>query len=174
MDDAKRAAIEAAGWAVGDAGDFLEMPDEERMVVELRVQVGIAVRRRRTAAKLTQADLARKLGSSQSRVYRVELGLPGVGLDLAFRALFAVGGGLRDLAGIPGLPNLADLPAEDTGPVAVGLGPDLAPGSRRTRQSLAERSEAAKSSRRPGAPSAKSARPKGHKATAPAERKPSS
>ena len=151
MDDVKRAAIEAAGWTVGDAGDFLEMPDEERKVVELRVHVGMAVRRRRGIAGLTQAALARKLGSSQSRVYRVELGLPGVGLDLAFRALFAVGGGLRDLAGIPGLPNLADLPAEDTRPPVARRAPAPAPTSTgsRTRRTLAEQREAEKTARRP-------------------------
>ena len=115
MDEAKRAALAAAGWRLGDAGDFLEMPDDERRVVELRVQVGLAVRRRRTAAGATQAELAGRLGSSQSRVNRVEGGLPGVSLDLAFRALFAVGGGLRDLAGKPGLPELGSLPADATG-----------------------------------------------------------
>lgn len=30
MDAAKRKLIEAAGWKVGDAADFLEMSDEER------------------------------------------------------------------------------------------------------------------------------------------------
>jgi len=151
MDDAKRAAIEAAGWTVGDAGDFLEMPDEERKVVELRVQVGLAVRRRRRVAGLTQLHLASKLGSSQSRVYRVELGLPGVGLDLAFRALFAVGGGLRDLAGIPGLPNLADLPAEDTHPPVARRAPAPTPKVSPTRQTLKGQRKAEKAARRPGA-----------------------
>jgi hypothetical protein len=37
------------------------------------------------------------LKSSQSRVAKIEAGTAGVSLDLLFRALFAVGGGLADL-----------------------------------------------------------------------------
>ena len=37
MDAAKRKAIEAAGWQVGDAADFLEMSDEERQLLDTRV-----------------------------------------------------------------------------------------------------------------------------------------
>ena len=32
MDSAKRKALEAAGWKVGDAADFLEMSDGERQL----------------------------------------------------------------------------------------------------------------------------------------------
>ena len=34
MDATKRKFLEAAGWKVGDAADFLEMSDEERQLLE--------------------------------------------------------------------------------------------------------------------------------------------
>jgi hypothetical protein len=38
MDAAKREALEAAGWRMGDAADFLEMSDEERQLLDARLE----------------------------------------------------------------------------------------------------------------------------------------
>ena len=38
MDATKRKALEAADWKVGDAADFLEMSDEERQLLDTRVE----------------------------------------------------------------------------------------------------------------------------------------
>lgn len=97
MDQKKRQALEAAGFRFGDAEDFLGLTEEERRHVELRLAVSRAVRRRRTQRRLTQQQLAAKLKSSQSRVAKLEAGSEDVSLDLMFRGLFAVGGGLSDL-----------------------------------------------------------------------------
>jgi hypothetical protein len=94
----KREAMEAAGWASGDAGDFLGLTDEERRLVELRLAVSRAVRRRRVDANLTQQQVAAKIRSSQSRVAKIEAGAADVPLDPMFSGLFAVGGGVDDLA----------------------------------------------------------------------------
>lgn len=93
----KRSALEAAGWRFGDAADFLELSDEERQLVELRLQVGRAMRMRRLAKKLSQHDVAVRMKSSQSRVAKIEMGAAGVSLDLMFRGLFAVGGKVSDI-----------------------------------------------------------------------------
>jgi DNA-binding XRE family transcriptional regulator len=98
MDKAKRKALEAAGFRIGDAEDFLELTDEERSLVDLRLTVSRAVRRKREEQHLTQQQLASKLRSSQSRVAKIEAGAVDVSLDLLFRSLFAVGGKLTDLA----------------------------------------------------------------------------
>lgn len=99
MDKATRARLEAAGFRVGDAEDFLDLTDEERRLVELRLAVSRAVRRLRRKHGMTQQQLAAKLKSSQSRVAKIEAAAAGVSLDLSFQALFAAGGGLADLAG---------------------------------------------------------------------------
>ena len=96
MDAKKRRALTAAGFRAGNAEDFLGLTDEERHLVDLRLQVSRAIRRLREARRMTQQELADRLGSSQSRVAKIEIGV-GVSLDLMFRGLFAVGGRLADL-----------------------------------------------------------------------------
>lgn len=44
MDPNKRKAIEAAGWKVGDAADFLELSEDERKLFDSRLELAIAVR----------------------------------------------------------------------------------------------------------------------------------
>ncbi len=97
MDLKKQKALEAAGFRVGDAADFLELTDEERALVDLRLAVSRAVRERRKDQNLTQAELAKRMKSTQARVAKIEAGDAGVSLDLMFSGLFAVGGGLSDL-----------------------------------------------------------------------------
>jgi ribosome-binding protein aMBF1 (putative translation factor) len=97
MDEAKRKRLEAAGWTMGDYGDFLGLTDAERQHVELRGDLRRAVRRLREAKGLTQRALGKMIGSTQSRVAKVETGTGEVSLDLMFRAFFALGGKLEDL-----------------------------------------------------------------------------
>jgi transcriptional regulator with XRE-family HTH domain len=51
---------------------------------------------------LSQQELAKRIGSSQSRVAKIESAAEGVSLDLSFRGLFAVGGKLTDVAALAG------------------------------------------------------------------------
>ncbi len=105
MDRRKRKALEAAGFRFGDAEDFLQLSDEERQTVELRVNLSRTIRKRREAQQLTQAQLARKLKSNQSRVAKIEAGGVGVSLDLMFKTLFALGGQFADIARRPSKPR---------------------------------------------------------------------
>ncbi len=92
MNFAKRKALEAAGWKVGDAADFLEMDDAERQVLDARVKLALAVRRQRQACRLSQKALGHKLGTSQPRVAKIERAASDVSLDQLMRAFTAVGG----------------------------------------------------------------------------------
>ncbi len=98
MEQKKRQALEKAGFRIGDAGDFLGLTEEESRLIDVRLAVSRAVRRLREERHMTQQQLAVKLKSSQSRVAKIEAGARDVSLDLMFRGLFAVGGGLADLA----------------------------------------------------------------------------
>jgi len=98
MNEAKRKALEAAGFSTGDAADFLELTEHERQLVELRVMLGREVRRLRQQRVLTQAKLAGLLETSQSRVAKIEAAEAGVSLDLMFSAFFAVGGQVSQLS----------------------------------------------------------------------------
>jgi ribosome-binding protein aMBF1 (putative translation factor) len=100
LDAKMRKSLSDAGFRVGDVADFLGLSDEEMRLVELRVALSRAVRRRRQARKMTQQQLATRLKSSQSRVAKIEAGSSDVSLDLMFRSLFAVGGGMADVASV--------------------------------------------------------------------------
>ena len=91
MKAAKRKALEAAGWKVGGAKEFLGLDEAEALLIEVHLALSEALRRRRAAKGVTQAELARRLESSQSRVAKMEAGDPTVSLDLLVRGLFVLG-----------------------------------------------------------------------------------
>jgi len=92
MDTSKRKALQAAGWKIGDAADFLEMSDEERQLLDARVELALAVRRQREARNLSQKELGVKLKTSQPRVAKIERAATDVSLDQLVRAFAAAGG----------------------------------------------------------------------------------
>jgi DNA-binding XRE family transcriptional regulator len=97
MKPGKLKRLRAAGWKVGSAGDFLQLSDEEALLVELRLALISAVKRSRQKRGLSQTDLAQRMGSSQSRVAKIEAGHPSVSLDLIVRALLASGASRQEL-----------------------------------------------------------------------------
>lgn len=89
MKKAQKAKFERAGWKVGSASDLLGLNDAEAALVEAKLSLGDAVRTVRRRRRLTQAGLAKLMGSSQSRVAKVENRDPEVSLDLQLKAIFA-------------------------------------------------------------------------------------
>jgi len=100
MEAWKKEALEKAGYTVGDAEDFLELTDEERRIVEVRVALANAIRTRRKASKMTQEQLAERIGTNQPRIVKIEAAAKGVSLDQMFKGLFAAGGSLADLVAV--------------------------------------------------------------------------
>jgi predicted XRE-type DNA-binding protein len=92
MDALKRKGLEAAGWKVGDAADFLEMTSEERQLLDARVAIALAIRRQRKARQLSQKQLGAKLKTSQPRVAKIERAASDVSMDQLVRAFTAAGG----------------------------------------------------------------------------------
>jgi DNA-binding XRE family transcriptional regulator len=90
--------LKAAGWRVGNAEDFLELSKEETAMIEMKIALAASLRRRRIRRKLTQAELAKVLKSSQSRVAKMEAADSSVTMDLLLRSLLALGVSRRDLA----------------------------------------------------------------------------
>jgi predicted XRE-type DNA-binding protein len=91
MDEKKRRQLEQAGWKVGSAEEFLELSPEEADYIELKLALSTSLRQVRTSKKMTQAELASLLKSSQSRVAKMEAGDPTVSLDLLVRSLLSLG-----------------------------------------------------------------------------------
>jgi len=97
MNTAKRKRLEAKGWKVGTAEEFLNLSPEESAYIELKLTLSKIVQETRIQNELTQEQLARLLKSSQSRVAKMEHGDPSVSLDLLFRSLFALGKSRKNL-----------------------------------------------------------------------------
>jgi len=98
MNKTKRAALAKAGWQLDSAADFLEFSAEEAAFLETKLALSESLRTRRTAQRLSQAALAKRLKSSQSRVAKMEAADPTVSVDLLLRALFALGATPKDVA----------------------------------------------------------------------------
>lgn len=98
MKTSKHRRLRRAGWSVGDAREFLDLSAEEQRFIELKLALAEAVRRLRARKGLTQAALARRLGSSQSRVAKTEAADTSVSLDLLVRSLIGLGATDEELA----------------------------------------------------------------------------
>jgi DNA-binding XRE family transcriptional regulator len=100
MHETKRKRLAAKGWKVGSAQEFLGLSDQEQAYVDLKLRLSDALRHRRLRRKLTQAELAKAVNSSQSRVAKMEAGDRSVSIDLLVRSLYATGTSDKELAKI--------------------------------------------------------------------------
>jgi len=93
----KQTKLAKAGWKVSSADEFLGLTHEETSLVNIRLALAHTLKGRRLKLGLSQVDLARKLGSSQSRVAKMESAESSVSLDLLVRAMLATGAKPRDV-----------------------------------------------------------------------------
>ena len=91
MDKTKRTRLEAVGWRVGDTAGFLDLTPEEAAFVELKLALADYLRDLRVKNGWTQTHVARVLGSSQSRVAKMEAADASVSVDLLVKSLLALG-----------------------------------------------------------------------------------
>jgi len=98
MDKRKKKALELKGYRVGTVTEFLDLSPEESEYIELKLSLSQALAERRKQNKLTQAQLAKMLRSSQSRVAKMEKGDPSVSVDLLVKSLLAMGANKESIA----------------------------------------------------------------------------
>jgi len=98
MDKAKQKRLEAKGWKLGSASEFLGLSAAEATLADMKVSLSHALRARRQAYGLSQVALARRLRSSQSRVAKMEAADRTVTVELLLRALITLGAKARDIA----------------------------------------------------------------------------
>lgn len=99
MEILKQQRLEAKGWQVGDAADFLALTPEESLMVEIRLALSRSLKDRRKRS-MTQAELATKIGSSQPRVAMAENGDGSVSIELLIRSLLATGVTVQEIGQI--------------------------------------------------------------------------
>lgn len=100
MNTAKRKRLEDAGFRVGSAAEFLGLSIEESELIEIKLTLTRTLKKHRRNSRLSQSQLASHLGSSQSRIAKMEAGDPHVSLDLMLRALLALGVTRTELANV--------------------------------------------------------------------------
>ena len=98
MDKKKKDRLAAGGWSTGTAADFLGLTPEEAEFVELKLALSSELKDLRSEHGISQLELAERLGSSQSRVAKMEASDPTVSVDLLIRGLFAAGATKEDIA----------------------------------------------------------------------------
>jgi DNA-binding XRE family transcriptional regulator len=98
MNKTKKEKLTKAGWKMGTVAEFLHLTSEEELYVELKAALSQQLKRRREESHLTQAELARMLRSSQSRIAKMEKGDPSVSIDLLIKSLLALGTTRREIA----------------------------------------------------------------------------
>jgi len=97
VNKAKQAKLERKGWKFGSADEFLGLSAQELAYIELRLALSDTLKSKRVSKKLTQAELARIMNSSQSRVAKMEAGDPTVSIDLLIKSLLALGVSKKEL-----------------------------------------------------------------------------
>ena len=98
----KKSKLKAAGWKVGTVSEFLDLTPEEEALIEMKLALAEFLRKRRHKEKITQTELATLLGSSQSRVAKMEAADSAVSLDLLVRGLLVLGVSPKQLARVIG------------------------------------------------------------------------
>lgn len=91
MEKKKRKQLEEKGFRVGSAAEFLELTPEEEAYIDIRLDISSLVKSQRAKSGWTQKQLARAIGSSQSRIAKLEGGDPGISMDLMIKALLQLG-----------------------------------------------------------------------------------
>ena len=100
MDSKKKKKLEAKGWIIGDTSEFLQLSIEEARFIELKLALSDSLKTERLKQKVTQVELAKLIGSSQSRVAKMEAGDPTVTVDLLLKALLSLGVSKKQLSKI--------------------------------------------------------------------------
>ena len=97
MKQGKKKQLKAHGWKVGDATEFLGLSEEESAFIEMKLSLAENLRNLRRDRKISQVQLAKLLGSSQSRVAKMEAGDPTVSVDLLLKGMLALGATRKEI-----------------------------------------------------------------------------
>ena len=89
MNKEQKERFQRGGWQVGTVGDLLELTQAEEALIETKLKLGGIVRALRQRSRLSQAELARRMGSTQPRVAKIESEDPKASIDLQLKAIYA-------------------------------------------------------------------------------------
>ena len=89
----KKERLERRGWKLTTVRELLDLTPAEMAVIDARILLASAIRNQRKNSRLSQTELAKLMGSNQSRVAKIENLDREVTVDLQLRAIFAANPG---------------------------------------------------------------------------------
>lgn len=78
-------------WIETNVADLLDLSPEDQVIVEFRSALALALQRARKRKKVTQAEAAELIGTSQAQVSKMEAGVASVTIDRMIKALTTLG-----------------------------------------------------------------------------------
>ena len=91
MEKRRRDRLRKDGWENSAVSEVLSVSPDEEALVEARIALTRRIRQVREARGLTQIQVAKLIGSSQSRVAKMEAADRSVSIDMMMRTLFRLG-----------------------------------------------------------------------------------
>ncbi|NKC00304.1 MAG: helix-turn-helix domain-containing protein [Pseudomonadales bacterium] len=98
MKQGKKRLLESKGYKVSSTEEFLGLTDEESAYIETKVLLAKSFKELRQSKRVSQTEMSKMIGSSQSRVAKMEAGDPSVSTDLLFKGMFALGATRKDIS----------------------------------------------------------------------------
>ena len=98
MTEKKKKMLEANGYRVVDSAAWLGLSNEEAQIVDMRVALAQELERVRKAKGVTQAELARRVGTKQSGVARMINNPDTSTMDNLIKGLIALGEPISKIA----------------------------------------------------------------------------
>jgi DNA-binding XRE family transcriptional regulator len=98
----KAERLKKAGWKIGTVDELLGLSAEESALIEMKLSLATSLKHRRIKQGKSQTELAKALGSSQSRVAKMEAADASVSLELMVQALLKIGVSRQEIGRIIG------------------------------------------------------------------------
>lgn len=91
MTDAKKKILADNGYRITDSAEWLGLSREEAQLIDMRVALAQELERVRKAKGVTQAELAKRIGTKQSGVARMVNTPETSTMDILIKSLIALG-----------------------------------------------------------------------------------
>lgn len=91
MNPKTKKKLKEGGWKIGSVTELLGLSPEDEKIIEMRLSLADLLVSTRKKSKMTQAQLATVLDTSQSRIAFAEAGKQNVSFELLIRGLLKIG-----------------------------------------------------------------------------------
>jgi DNA-binding XRE family transcriptional regulator len=96
----KKKRLEEAGWKMGNAEDFLNLTPTQSAYLDLRIEFHHKLRECMKKRGYTYIQLGKLLNLPKSTIKKIEVGGPGLTIDLMIRSLLEIGVTGKEMANI--------------------------------------------------------------------------